>query len=157
MTDRYAVQRIMEIISFMMSELRQHRPLNDIDVDELQRRGYTEGEISAAFSWIMERNTEPVKTPKTEQATANSFRILHGIEADLISPEAWGLLLSYRDLGFLQSADIESVLDRAMVMGADHGVSEHDIMNIIAAYLMHQQTELDMGSRTLLDGSESIN
>jgi hypothetical protein len=44
-----------------------------------------------------------------------------------------------------------------MVMGAEHGVSEQDIMNIIAVYLMNQPTDVDLGGRTLLDGSETIN
>jgi uncharacterized protein Smg (DUF494 family) len=157
MTDRYAVQRIMEIISFVMSELRQHRPLHDIDLDELQRRGYTEGEISAAFSWIMERGAEASQTASNTRAAKESFRVLHGLEADLISPEAWGVLLTYQELGFLQASDVEGVLDRAMVMGAEHGVSEQDIMNIIAVYLMNQPTDVDLGGRTLLDGSETIN
>ncbi len=157
MTDRYAVQRIMEIISFVMSELRQHRPLNSIDLDELQRRGYTEGEISAAFSWILERGTESKETVPSTRAAKDSFRILHGLESDLISPEAWGVLLTYQELGFLHAADVESVLDRAVVMGAEQGVSEFDIMNIIAVYLMNQHADFDMGSRTLLDGTETIN
>jgi uncharacterized protein Smg (DUF494 family) len=157
MTDRYAVQRIMEIISFVMSELRQHRPLNAIDLDELQRRGYTDGEISAAFSWILERGSELEESAHRARASNDSFRILHGLESDLISPEAWGVLLTYQELGFLQAADVESVLDRAVVMGAEHGVSEQDIMNIIAVYLMNQHMDIDMGGRTLLDGSETIN
>lgn len=157
MNDRYAVQRIMEIIAFVMAELRQHRPIGAIDVDELHRRGYTEGEISAALSWIMERNGALSGDQPSTPPQPASFRILHGIEADLVSPEAWGMLLSYRDLGFLTNEDVENVLDRCMVMGAEHGVSEHDILNIIAVYLLHQQPVLQSGSRSLLDGSETIN
>lgn len=156
MTDRYAVQRIMEIIAFVMSELRQHRPLHQIDVDELHRRGYTESEISAALSWIMERNASDASGRKGTPSTT-SFRVLHDIETDLVAPEAWGMLLSYRDLGFLSNDDLEQILERAVVMGADGGVDATDVANIIAVYLMKEQQSPLSGSKSLLDGSETIN
>ncbi|MCU0330323.1 MAG: DUF494 family protein [Candidatus Kapabacteria bacterium] len=157
MNDRYAVQRIMEIISFVMSELRQHRPLNDIDMGELHRRGYTDGEISAALSWIMERSSLMMGADEATPPQAGSYRILHGIEHDVMSVEAWGALISYRDVGLLTPTDVENVLERVLVMGSEQGVTDADIQSIIAAYLMHQQPSIQSGSRTLLDGSETIN
>jgi uncharacterized protein Smg (DUF494 family) len=158
MTDRYAVQRIMEIIAFVMSELRQHRPLTQIDVDELHRRGYTESEISAALSWIMERTSQSdAKARRSTPSKTTSFRVLHDLEHDLLTPEAWGMLLSYRDLGFLSNDDLEQILERAVVMGAEGGVDAMDVSNIIAVYLMNQQQSPIAGSKSLLDGSETIN
>lgn len=157
MTDRYTVERIMEIISFVIDELRHDTPLQAVDVSELHRRGYTESEISAALSWIMERQGTRIVDTEIDRPDSGSFRVLHDIEQDLIAPEAWGLVLTYRDLGFLTGEDVENILERAIVMGADGGVSEIDVRNLIAAYVMHQHPLPQNGSRSLLNGSETIN
>ena len=157
MNHRYIVERIMEIIAFVISEQRMGTPLGNVDMDELQRRGYTESEISAALSWILERQVPAELEADVEASAPGSFRILHGIEADMVQPEAWGLLLSYRDLGFLTNEDVEQLLERAVLMGSEVPVGASEIKALIAAYVMHQQPWSISGNRILLGGTDSIN
>lgn len=155
MNDRYTVERIMEIIAYVMGARAQGTPLAKIDVAELSRRGYTDGEIAAALSWIMEGADEATHTD-SEDSHRNSFRMLHGLEAETISPDAWGLLLSYRNLGFLSNEDLEQIIERAMMMGGDQDIDVDEIRAIVAAYLMHRH-EQSTGNRHLLSGTESVN
>lgn len=157
MTDRYAFERIMEIIALVIADVRRDQPISSGTLSELQKRGYTESEISAAISWIMERSAGRGSSDGRITPTApGSFRVLHDIEQDLLTPEAWGLLLIYRDLGFLTADDVESILERAVVMGAEMGVGEHEIKSLIAAYILHQQPLAHSGSRSLLHGDDTI-
>jgi len=155
MNDRYTVERIMEIIAYVIGAHAEGTPLAKIDVKELARRGYTDGEISAALNWIMERGNEEAAADP-DRSDRQSFRILHGLEADTISPEAWGLLLSYHNLGFLSNEDIEQIIERAMVMGGDMLVDLEEIRAIVAVYVSHL-AERTSGNRHLLSGTESVN
>jgi uncharacterized protein Smg (DUF494 family) len=162
MSDRYTVERIMEIIAYVMGVRRSGTPLMKVDTTELTKQGYTQSEISAAFSWIMERgeqNIVPHDVQSSEHSGSGegSFRILHGIEAETITPEAWGLLLSYRDLGFLTNEDLEQIIERAMVMGGETDVDIAEIRALVAVYVMHQGPFADTGSRNLLLGSDAVN
>ncbi len=142
----------MEIIAYVMGIRRSGTPLMKVDTTELTNQGYTQSEISAAFSWIMERGEHDIASD------ADSFRILHGVEAETITPEAWGLLLTYRDLGFLTNEDLENIIERAMVMGAETNIVDiPEIRTLVAVYVMHQGPFAQTGSRNLLLGSDSVN
>jgi uncharacterized protein Smg (DUF494 family) len=153
MTDRYAVERIMEIIALVGTGLIERK---DITMGDLQGMGYTESEIATALSWIMEREGARPNDAKSVPSSASSFRILHDIESDLLTPDAWGLVLIYRDLGFLSNEDIENILERAVLMGVDGGVSIADLKTLIANHIMQFAPPFDRGSRQMLSGGDSI-
>ena len=69
-------ERIVEILMFLVSELKSNKQLNDIDVSFLTKSGYTQSEISTAFSWLFERMSvgQQVVTPSSQPET--SFRFL---------------------------------------------------------------------------------
>lgn len=153
MTDRYTVERIMEIIAWVVDSHDPATPIGKVDVAELSARGYTASEISAALSWILERGSADTTTP----AGHSSFRVLHSLEEEVITPEAWGILLSYHNLGFLSNADMEQIIERAMVLTAETVVDVAEIRALVAVYVMHQGAMMDSGSRSLLSGTEAIN
>ena len=150
MSDRYTVERIMEIIAFVIGARNQGTPLTKVDLGELHRRGFTESEISAALSWILERGT-------ADASSDASFRILHGIEAETITPEGWGLLLSYVNLGFLTNEDVEQIIERAMLMAQETIIDVAEVRALVAVYVMHRGPLPESGSRSLLSGTDSIN
>lgn len=92
-----------------------------------------------------------------EGPAKGTFRILHGIEREVLEPDAWGMLMTYHQLGFLDSDDIEQILERAVVMGSERYVGVAEIKALIAAYVIHQQPLPQAGSRSLLLGSDSVN
>ncbi len=48
-------ERIVEIIVYLVIEFVQINDLHEVDMSSLTRDGYTQNEISKAFSWIFER------------------------------------------------------------------------------------------------------
>jgi uncharacterized protein Smg (DUF494 family) len=110
-------ERIVEIIMLLMSELRANKQLVDIDVSFLAKSGYTQSEISTAFSWLFERlsSGQPLIDPATEQA--GSHRVFSEIEKSVIAQEAFGYLIQCRELGVLRNADIETIIERIFAAG----------------------------------------
>ena len=47
-------EKVVEILLYLMSEIRDDKRLADIDLNDLQNRGYSQSEISAAFSWLFD-------------------------------------------------------------------------------------------------------
>jgi len=150
MSDRYTVERIMEIIAYVIGARSKGTPLTKVDMGELHRLGYTESEISAALSWILERGTN-------DASTDTSFRVLHGLEAETITPEGWGLLLSYLNLGFLTNEDVEQIIERAMLMAQETIIDVAEIRALVAVYVMHRGPLPESGSRSLLSGTDAVN
>src|SRR5438552_18502393 len=89
-------ERILEIVVFLLTEIRQNKQVSEIDLKPLSERGYTQGEISTAFSWLFERGFDARKTKNFE-----GFRMFHEIERRALSREAQGYLLQLRALGVL--------------------------------------------------------
>ncbi len=132
-------ERVVEILAYIMTEMggNQSQPdkLEVISRDLLQR-GYTQHEISFAFSWLFERyNGETEELMRNTGVTlASSFRILHEAERMVIAREAFGYLLQLKQLRLLNDVQIEFVIERAMMSGL-HRVSEAEIKALVAAVL----------------------
>ena len=43
-------ERVVEIIMFLVNELKSNKQLSEVDVSVLSKNGYTQSEISTAFS-----------------------------------------------------------------------------------------------------------
>ena len=156
MNDRYTVERIMEIIAWVIGSHEKGAPLTAVDTSELYKQGYTDGEISAAISWILERGQQAIDAMHNG-VESDSFRVLHGIESEVITKEAWGMLLSYQNLGFLSNEDIEQIIERAMVMGGETLVDMEELRAIVAVYVMNLDQDSMSGNRSLLSGNEQVN
>lgn len=158
MNNRYSVERIMEIIAFVIATEHSGAAANDTMISELQQKGYTEPEIAAALSWIIERKhhvAEEATVPAPSNNTA--FRVLNSIEQDIVTPEAWGQLMVYKELGFISNKDLENILERAMMMGIEGGLGAEEVKMIVAVYFFNEYTQGESGSRTLLFGTDSVN
>jgi uncharacterized protein Smg (DUF494 family) len=150
-------ERIIEIIVFVIAELRHNKNIDEIDLEELQSRGYTSSEISTAFSWIVDRYELSEKYVVNEEySNADSFRILHEVEKDLFTTEAWGELLQYHSLGILKNDHIEMLIERALMLGLQE-VDSHQLKQFIANIIFNAQFNQFPGSRFMLKGTDSIN
>jgi uncharacterized protein Smg (DUF494 family) len=150
MNNTYSVERVMDIIADMISERKSGTPLSSIDTQELLERGYSDSEISAALSWIIERGVD------SDDQIPDGFRILHGIEQNVLSIDAWGMLMSYSDLGFLGSDDVEQILERVVMLGTERHVGIPEVKAIIAAYMLDGSVYASSSNRRLLLGSDSV-
>ena len=150
-------ERIIEIIVFVIAELRQNKTIEDINLDELQKRGYTSAEISTAFSWIVDRYELAEKFIVNEEySNTNSFRILHAAEQELFTQEAWGEMLQYHVLGILRNEHIELLIERAVMLGLQE-VDSAQLKQFIATIIFNAQFNQQSGNRYMLKGTDSIN
>jgi len=128
-------ERIVEILIYLMSEMQENKTLNDIDLSDLKSRGYTQSEISAAYSWIFENmESAPHGTMRSGRPSGSSRRVLHDAEKLVLSTESQGYLIQLRELGLLDDGDLETAIERAMVAGYDK-LTIGEIRQIIAAIL----------------------
>lgn len=148
-------ERIIEIIVYVISELKQHKDISEIDLGELESLGYTSAEISTAFSWLVDRMelSEEASESFTE---LNSFRMLHEAEQKLFTRQAWGDLIQLQSLGLLHSEHIESLIERA-VMSSQQQVDSRQLKKYVASMVFHAIGDVAESSRFMLDGSDTIN
>jgi uncharacterized protein Smg (DUF494 family) len=150
-------ERIVEIIVYVISELKHNKQISEIDIDELQKRGYSRIEISTAFSWIVDRFELSDKFYVSEgYINPNSFRILHDGEKDLFTKEALGNLLQLHSLGLLSNEHIEMLIERTVMTGMNQ-IDSQQLKIYVANIIFNAQTNNFPGSRLMLSAEDTIN
>lgn len=151
-------ERIVDIIAYVIAELRQNKRIYEIDIDVLTGKGYTESEISAAFSWLVDRLefTSDNKFAEGENFAPESYRILHEAEEQLFTPEAWGVLVELRTLGIINNLHIENIIERAMVADVSQ-ISAEQLKSFIATMLFNVKTNHSSPNRIMLKGNDTVN
>lgn len=148
-------ERIVEIIMFLVNELRSNKQLSDVDVSLLTQSGYTQSEISTAFSWLFERLTVGQQVVHGTSDTSQSVRVLHEAEKLVIQPEAFGYLIQCKQLGLLTNADLEVILERIMAAGfSSVGVAE--IKSFVAGMLLDVDMPPGTSGRISLNSDDII-
>lgn len=150
-------EKIVEIIVFVISELRQNKQISEIDIDSLLDLGYTNSEISTALSWLVDRVEFSEDTAFGEaHPKASSFRVLHDAESELFTKKAWGEMIQLSSLGILTNENIETLIEKAALMG----ISKIDVKQLktyVASAVFQAQAHEFPGSRLMLSGSDTIN
>lgn len=148
--------RIVDIIAYVISELRQNKTINEVDISELQDRGYTNSEISTAFSWLADRLefSEQVFI-ESDVEHSSSFRVLHEAERELFTREAWGNLVEYMSLGIISNEHVESILEKSLMSGAQR-IDDELLKTFIATSIFNASADIP-GNRIMLNGNDTIN
>lgn len=149
-------EKVVEILIYIMSEIQDDKGLSDIDLVELETRGYTQSEISAAFSWLHDNlflyeggiaaRSRPAK---------GSWRILHEAEKFVVSTECQGYLIQLRELGLLDDTDVENVIERAMMSGLEL-ILLPELQGIVASVLLAKGSSDDGSNRSMLNSGDTI-
>jgi len=148
-------ERIVELILYLVNELKTNKDLSDVDVAGLAREGYTQTEISTAFSWLFDRMTAGQSISEGGAVDERSHRILHEAEKLVLSREAHGYLLQFRQLGLLTNQDIETILERIMAAGfSTVGVPE--VKSFVAGILFDSDNPRNGSSHFSLGSNDSI-
>jgi uncharacterized protein Smg (DUF494 family) len=148
-------ERIVEIILFLVNELKSNKQLSEVDVSMLSQNGYTQSEISTAFSWLFERMSvgEPLLSPG--KPADSSHRMLNEAEKLVIQPEAFGYLLQCQQLGLLTNSDIEIIAERIMAAGfSSVGISE--MKSFVAGFLFGFDNPPGGSSHIVLGNNDTI-
>jgi uncharacterized protein Smg (DUF494 family) len=110
--------RVMEIILFLVGEIRRNKQIGDIDLAKLSERGFTEIEVSTAFSWLFDKMAVSGKQSVASNPRSSAFRIYHELEQSFLSQEARGYLMQLRELELLKDSEMELLIDRLWFLGA---------------------------------------
>ena len=149
-------EKIVEIIVYLMGELRNNIPLGEIDLSVLTNNGYTPTEISTAFSWLYEKITLGENLAKdVSKSSPHSHRVMHEAERSVFTSEAQGYLIQLRELGLISDSEIEIVIDRVMLADyATAGIQE--TKSIVASIMLEADSQRTPGSRVMFNGKDSI-
>jgi uncharacterized protein Smg (DUF494 family) len=150
-------EKVVEILVYIMSEIQENKRLQEIDIGELKSKGYTQSEISAAFSWLYDNvQFGEVQFARPSQAARSSRRVFHEAEKQVLSTESQGYLIQLRELGLLDDRDLESVIERAMMAGYEK-LSVEEVRDIVTAVLFAKQSGGSSSGHSMLsEGGESI-
>jgi len=131
-------ERIVEIILYLVGELRSNKRLSEVDVSSLTRDGYTQSEILSAFSWLFERLTLGKPMTDVTGGASTSHRMLNDTEKNVIESQAYGYLIQCQQLGLFTNVDIETIIERIMIAGfSTVGLAE--MKSFVAGYLFDME------------------
>ena len=143
---------VVDIIVYMMKEIRLGKRPGDIPVDQLNK--YKKAEVSAAFSWIMQRyetgDMAPLSTPDS-----TPHRILHFAERLVISPDAYGYMLELVNLGLIDFLTMEKIIEKVMLNSSER-ITIEKMKEIVSTLIFEGDSKSGPGS-PILRGNESIN
>jgi uncharacterized protein Smg (DUF494 family) len=151
-------EKIVEILIYVLNEVRKsNKPLGEIDFKALERKGYTQSEISTAISWLYERlKPERDIAEHRLEFRPPSFRVLHPAERFILSQDAYGYLIQLRELHILSDQELELVIERAMLSGYEQ-ITTPEIQSIVSSILFTSVESFDQRrGQIMLNGSDTI-
>jgi uncharacterized protein Smg (DUF494 family) len=131
-------ERVVEIILYLVSELRSNKRLSDVDVSSLKRDGYTQSEISSAFSWLFERLSLGKSMTDVTSGASTSHRMLNDTEKMVVESQAYGYLIQCQQLGLLNNIDVETIIERIMMAGFTT-IGLPEMKSFVAGYLFDME------------------
>lgn len=115
----YVRDRFLEIVVILISQLNEdHGRLDDIEEISayLKTQGFSENEISTAYSWILDRLQTDTEFVYDNRHNGSASRVLSDIERQHFATDAIGYLMQLTHFGILSDDQVESVLERGMLI-----------------------------------------
>ncbi len=154
--ENFMYEKIIEIIVYVIQQVRQNKSLNDLNIEDLQSKGYSNSEISTALSWLIDKSEITERLfPVPETSNQESFRVLHDTEKEIFTKDAWGELISMKALGIISNENIEMLIDRSSLMGFQQIDTQQ--VKLFVANSVFNTYMMNPGSRYLLRGNDTIN
>jgi uncharacterized protein Smg (DUF494 family) len=146
-------ERIIEIILYLITQIRKDTPIESIDVKRLASDGYTDAEIGTAFCWIADRAV--FGSNGEEPRSSRSFRVLHESERALFKTDAYGYLLLMVQIGLLDDVELEMIINRAHISGFQAlGIPE--VKELVSTLLAESGDISFGGSRLMLNAHDTV-
>jgi len=153
--------RVMEIVLFLVGEMRRNKQIGDIDLGKLSARGFTETEVSTAFSWLLDKiaieskQSTVTDLSKFKFPGTMPFRVYHDFENAFLTTEARGYLIQLRELGLLGDSEMELLIDRLWFAG-EHAINLDIIQELAASIIFDFSDSSNMGSRMMLNVTDRV-
>ncbi len=151
------INNVIDIIIYLMRRIAVGETLNEIKTENLKT--YNRSEISAAYSWILQKTESGELDKMLQQQSIESndkpHRILHFAERMIITPEAYGYLLGLVNIGLLDYISMEKIIEKVMLHSTER-VTLDKIKDIVAQTFFEKENN-PFQSGMFLKGNESIN
>jgi uncharacterized protein Smg (DUF494 family) len=146
---------VIDLIIYLVKRMHIGAKLKDIKLDKL--RGYNNSEISAAYSWLIQKHESgELNTDTTVVKNIPVPRVLHANERSRISPEAYGYILELYYLGILDARRMERLIEYAMLRLDDEVTVVPDVKEWVAG-MIFDSDYLGSDRSLFLKGNETIN
>lgn len=162
-------EKILEIVIYMVSRIRENPENREVRSErgergqfsdmsaDLHSLGFTEKEISSAYSWMFDRydgNFE--RLFQSPEFSSGATRVLAPRERLAVSSNAFGYLTRLVELGILRSADLEEIVE-ACVQSGRHNVTLDEMKLIVSGALFDVDTQSTSSGGPEVDDSWLIN
>ena len=148
-------EKIIEIIVYILSEIKNRKQIGDIDLKKLAKIGYTESEINTAFAWIYSRINQGENIFKGKKRSTKSKRFFHEIEKDILTTDAMGYLISLFELGLLSDTDDELIFDKIFYSGFEI-IGKAELKILLASIILDLDNKSDKLDRLVLQNNDTI-
>ncbi|CAN5604192.1 hypothetical protein BH10BAC5_BH10BAC5_29170 [soil metagenome] len=149
-------EKIIEIIVHILSEIRNSKHINELDLNSLKIEGYTDAEINSAFAWLYSKIDAGESLFVENRKLNKSHRFFHKSEKNILTLEAIGYLIQLKELNIISDLDEELILDKVFFLGyqkADVG----EIKLIVASLIFNLEDKSDILGRLILQNNETVN
>ncbi len=145
-------RHIVEILAILIREYPEGAITPD-DFEPIANNliglGYTHQEIEAALFWFYNRQELRLQNRSEDRFGKDSFRFLHDAERQVLSPEAYGYLIELQQLGLINLTEMDSIIERAVIIGGRH-IDLDEIKMFIAAIIMEQSSTFSPAMQTVM-------
>lgn len=139
-------ERVLEIVILLIDILRKDKEqfVNTENLsDDLKSKGYTDSEITTAYSWLMEKyDYQPVSHFSKFPEKPFMNRVLSDQERSTLTTDAAGFLYKLLYLGLIDNEQFESVIDRIQFINSSP-VSLDEIKVLSASVILRNLEEFD--------------
>ncbi|MEX0681814.1 MAG: DUF494 family protein [Balneolales bacterium] len=145
---------VIDLIIYLIKRMHIGVRLKDIRVEKL--KGYNKSEISAAYSWLIQKyESDDLTNQNNNPRNIPPPRVLHPTERSQIAPEAYGYLLDLYYLGIIDASRMERLIEYAM-FSVDNRIETSDVKEWVAGMIFENEHTGNKRS-SLLKGNETIN
>lgn len=158
-------ERIIDILLHLLGEIQGKKDMSEIDLTNLSALGFTDAEISTAFSWLHDKLSIETAMPMPFEAPnvaslfhptgSHGFRVYHEFERKVLTPAAQGYLIQLRELGLLSETELENLLDRVSQLGFMR-LDVRDVKELVSGVVFDFDDSQRVGSRMMLNVNDTI-
>jgi uncharacterized protein Smg (DUF494 family) len=150
-------ERIVDIVAWIVSQLKVEK-ISNIKADKLSEKGFTEQEISTAFSWMYEKleSKKPTEVLMSQIFPKKSFRLFQEFEKDFFTEEAYAIIIQFLSIGLISNEHIELMIERAEEFGT-RKIDTNMIKQFVAIFMFDIPPNTYTGSRFSLTEKDNVN
>ena len=134
-------EKIIEILQHLSARLDGEEACETLEgaAAWLKSRGYTTAEISTALDLFCKK-IQPAQRATTPAGgrTIPACRVMSAYEKEVFTPESFGYLLQFYQLGLVSIHELEHIIERAFMFGG-RTVGKPELADIAASVILGEE------------------